>query len=101
MFRPIAAITIALAMPAASFAQVNDDALERARALDACAGRPVLAAEVIPGNRLNVTCGNGSAADAGGGGLSPGAGAGLLLGLLVVLGGAAGGGGSAPGTVDP
>ena len=97
MFRPFAAIAIAVAIPATSFAQATDDALERARALDACAGRPVLSAEVISGNRLNVTCGDAGAA-ATGGGLSPGAGAGLLLGILVVLGGAAGGGGSASGT---
>ncbi len=93
MFRPLAAITIALAMPTASFAQATDDALERARAVDACAGRPVLSAEAISGNRLNVTCGNGEGA-ATGDGLSPGLGAGVLVGVLLVLGAAAGGGSS-------
>lgn len=94
MFRQLAALTLAVALPATAFAQAADDPLARARAVDACAGRPVLSAEVMSGNRLNVTCGDAPSGASAGGGLSPGAGAGILVGLLLVLGGLAGGGSS-------
>jgi hypothetical protein len=97
MGRPIAAIAIALAVPTASFGQSSTEALERARALDACAGRPVMSAEFVEGGRINVTCGREGQTASDGGGLGPGAAGGLLLGLLLVLGGLAGGG-SAGGT---
>ncbi|MGI1663554.1 hypothetical protein ACRDNQ_15040 [Palleronia sp. KMU-117] len=90
MRRSLAIIALALAMPSQTVAQAgSEDALERARAVDACAGRPVLSAEYAEGGRLNVTCGEG---DGGGGGLSAGGG-GAILGVLLLLGLAAGGGG--------
>ena len=99
MVRSLAILSVALAVPSSGFAQASNDALERARAVDACAGRPVLSAEMAEGGRLNVTCGEEGAAANGGGGLGGGTG-GALLGVLLLLGLAAGagGGGSSGGT---
>jgi hypothetical protein len=101
MLRTLAVLSVALATPSLAFAQASNDALERARAVDACAGRPVLSAEVIEGGRLNVTCGReGAAANGGGAGLG-GGGGGALLGALLLIGlaaGAGGGGGSSGAT---
>jgi hypothetical protein len=96
MRRSLALIALALAMPSQTVAQAgSQDALERARAVDACAGRPVLTAEYGDGGRLNVTCGEDEVG--GGGGLSAGGG-GAILGVLLLLGLAAGGGGSSDAT---
>lgn len=90
MRRSLALIALVLAVPSQTVAQAgSQDALERARAVDACAGRPVLTAEYADGGRLNVTCGD---EEASGGGLS-GGGGGAILGVLLLLGLAAGGGG--------
>ena len=97
MRRPISAIAIALTIPAAAFGQNPADALAQARALDACAGRPVLAAEYTDGGRITVTCGRAGQTASDGGGIGPAAAGGLLLGVLLVLGGL-GGGGSSPAT---
>jgi hypothetical protein len=99
MVRTLAILSVALAVPSAGFAQASNDALERARAVDACAGRPVLSAEEAEGGRLNVTCGEEGVAANGGAGLGAGAGAALLGGLLLLgLAGGGGGGDSAGGT---
>jgi hypothetical protein len=95
MRRPICAIAIALTIPTATFGQSQADALAQARALDACAGRPVLAAEYTDDGRINVTCGRAGQTASGGEGIGPAAAGGLLLGVLLVLGGL-GGGGSSP-----
>ena len=97
MKRPIAAIAAALLIPTAGLAQSQADALAQARALDACAGRPVLDAEYTDGGRINVTCGRAGQTASSGEGIGPAAAGGLLLGVLLVLGGLAGGG-SSPGT---
>jgi hypothetical protein len=99
MVRTLVILSVALSAPSLSVAQATNDALERARAVDACAGRPVLSAEMAEGGRLNVTCGEEGAAANGGAGLGAGTG-GALLGVLLLLGlaaGAGGGGGDSAG----
>jgi hypothetical protein len=99
-----APLAFVLVAGSASAQTANEAALERARAVDACDGRPVLTAEMVEGNRVNVTCGEAGAPIAEGvdtgGGLGSGAGIGAAIAVLLLLGLAAGGGGggSAGGT---
>ncbi len=93
-------ISVAIAMSSllatAAVAQgANQQAIARAEALDACAGRPVVSAEVLDGGRLNVTCGDGETSEGIGNDLGgSGATALLLLFPLLLLGGLGSSGGT-------
>ena len=94
-------MSVLIAAPCAVSAQSGDpQAIARAEAMNACAGRPVASARVVNGG-LSVTCVDADSSPtskAGTGGLSGGAIA--IIGLLGLglMGAGGGGGGSSGGT---
>ncbi len=90
----------ALVVAPAVWAQAPDpQVIARAEALDACAGRPVVSAEITEGGRLRVVCAeNGEEVSRpAGNGLSGLGGGGIGLLSLLFLGALAGGGGGSSG----